>query len=249
MHTCEHQFAEDAQQLATLETLTADEEARLAALNEEVAALEAGIAAERLEFEADLRGLEWRLKMVSEGYAEECAKLAAAQDELQKVQAAHEQERRQHWKDIAAYQAEQRANDALADELLQEIALEQARIDALEAELAGRTALDEARRKLDAVLADAAEVARERATRDAQIADASAELTKARRELAEEEAETTRLREAYRRRLEQFDTENRELEGQVAFQSTLQQADCDKLENRVMLLEAAIRLCGLGDGG
>ncbi|GJE97989.1 hypothetical protein PsYK624_142110 [Phanerochaete sordida] len=247
MHTCAAERAEEAEQLAFLETWATQEEAALDTLNAEAAALTASAPDALTEFEEERQGLEWRLTMVSGGWAKDQAQLDAARAELKAVLDAHDTERRQHRAAVAAYQAGARADDALADDLLARLTEAQARVALLEAEAEEDAALDEARRALDRVREDAQDVARETAARDADIMSISAEIIKARRALGAQEAETARLQDAYERRLAWFGEENRALEQRIGFEGTLQRAERDEVKDRVKLLETALRLCGSGD--
>ncbi|GJE98021.1 hypothetical protein PsYK624_142430 [Phanerochaete sordida] len=248
MHTCAAERAEEAEQLAFLETWAAQEEAALDALDVEIAALTASAPDALTEFEEERQGLEWRLTMVSGGWAKDQAQLDAARAELKAVLDAHDTERRQHRAAVAAYQAGARADDALADDLLARLTEAQARVALLEAQAEEDAALDEARRALDRVREDAQGVARETAARDADIMGISAEIVKAWRALGAQEAETARLQHAYAKRLKWFEEENRGLEQRIGFEGTLHRAERDEVKDRIKLLEAALRICG-SDGG
>ncbi|GJE98036.1 hypothetical protein PsYK624_142580 [Phanerochaete sordida] len=248
MHTCAAERAEEAEQLAFLETWAAQEEAALDALNAEAAALTASAPDALTEFEEERQGLEWRLKMTSGGWAKDQAQLDAARAELKAVLDAHDTERRQHRAAVAGYQAGARADDALADDLLTRLTEAQARVALLEAQAEEDASLEEAQLALDRVRADAQVVALETSARDADIMSVSAEIIKARRALGAQEAETARLQDAYERRLAWFGEENRALEQRIGFEGTLHRAERDEVKDRIKLLEAALRICGPGDG-
>ncbi|EKM60618.1 uncharacterized protein PHACADRAFT_179836 [Phanerochaete carnosa HHB-10118-sp] len=255
MQVCAEHTTEATAQLTFLSDWIAKEQAAFDSLDKESVALATEIAENRDEYEAEQRGLEWRLKMVSEGYAEEETTLEAARStvpgELKKVRWAHDEELRRHWVAVAGYQLGQQMDDAFADELLASLAESKARLAPLEAEHARMVAFEQAQRKLETVVADASEVAEELKTRDTEIAQVSAEIIDARRSVASLEVEVVGLRSAYNRKLDGFAEQNGTMEKRIAFEGTLRRAECAEVKDRVRLLEAAILLCSPedGDGG
>ena len=254
LHTeaCIKQHTDAADQIAFLADWVAKEQAAVDFLEQDAAALTAEIAEDKAAYEEESGGIEWRMKMVSEGYAEETAKLEAVQGtvpaELKRVRQEHGDEERRHWVAVVGYQQGQQMNDASADELMVSIAETKAHAEALEAEHEANVAFEDARRKLEAVEADAAEVSMEHAARDAETTQVAVDIIKAKREQVALRAEVAKLRDMYEKRLCGFAEQNGELEQQIGFEGTLQEAQCAEMKDRVMLLEAAIRLCVRGEG-
>lgn len=255
MRACAKNDIEATAQLTFLSDWVAKEQAALDSLDKESVALTTEIAESQDEYEAEQRGLEWRLEMVSEGYTEERAKLEVARStipgQLKKVRWAHDEELRRHWVAVAGHQQGQQMVDAFADELLASLAETKARLAALEAEHERMVAFKQAQRKLEAVTMDASEAAEELTARNVEIAQVAAEIVDARHSVGSLEVEVAGLRNAYKRKLDGLAEQKGTMEQQIAIGRTLRRAECAEVKDRVRLLEAAIRLCSpeVGDGG
>lgn len=146
MESCTKDQAASAARLASLQITIASLHPLRAQKEKEVAALRAQLAEETSEQEAELAGLNMRLKLVSEGYAETEKARKEKEKALGKAKWEHKQEKRRNKVAVAAYQRSRDLDNSYSESLSKTIDQQLARMSALDAGISelDRKTVDEA---------------------------------------------------------------------------------------------------------